>query len=170
MVLQPWTPALVVHSILATAALVLGGFNLFRRRRGDRLHRVVGRTWVIFMLLVSAGSFFLGGLQSYLQAFGIFMHALAAWTIVSLSLGVSLARRHHLRWHRGIMTGTYLGLVAATIGVIAVPGGRVPSYFQAYPELFTAITLSIVALSVLLIQSLAIVFARRRRRPRTALL
>lgn len=161
-VLQPWTPVIAAHAIVATAALVLGGFNLLRRKRGDRLHRAVGRTWVIFMFFVSAGSFFIGGIQSYVQPLGIFLHALAAWTIVSLSLGVFFARRRNIPSHRGFMIGTYLGLVGATVGVVAVPSRRVPSYFQAYPEVFTAITLSIIALSVLLIQFLAIVLARRR--------
>jgi uncharacterized membrane protein len=166
--LQPWTPVIAIHAIVATAALVLGGFNLLRRKRGDRLHRAVGRTWVIFMLFVSAGSFFIGGLHGYVEPLGIFLHALAAWTIVSLSLGVLFARRGNVRRHRGFMIGTYCGLVAATIGVVVVPSRRVPSYFHAYPGLFAAITAGIIAVSVLVIQSLAIVLAWRR--PRTAAL
>lgn len=165
MVLQPWTPAIAVHAMVATAAVVPGAFNVLRGKKGDRLHRAVGRTWVIFMLFVSTGSFFIGGLHSYQEPLGIFLHALAAWTIISLCLGVFFARRHKVGLHRGLMVGTYLGFVGATIVVGAVPGGRVPTYFQSYPALFTAITLGLVALSILLIQFLAVVLARRRPRP-----
>jgi uncharacterized membrane protein len=46
---------------------------------------------------------------------------LSAWTVISLALAVSFARRGNVRAHKGFMVGTYLGLVGAGLGALA-PG------------------------------------------------
>ena len=161
--LQPWTLIIAAHAITASASVVLGAFNIIRPTKGDRLHKAVGRTWAGLMLFVAAGSFFIGGGSGYVQPLGIFLHALAAWTIISITLGIRYARKRNIQAHRGFMIGTYCGLLGAMVGVIVVPTRRVPSYFRAYPLAMTIIALGIVALSVLIIQGMAVYISIRKK-------
>ncbi|TAH32222.1 DUF2306 domain-containing protein [Candidatus Saccharibacteria bacterium] len=140
--LKPWTFVIASHAIVATAAIVLGTFNVFRMVRGDRIHKAVGRTWAGLMLFVSIGSFFVG---SFGDALSIFLHGLAAWTIFSICAGIYFARCGNINAHKGFMLGTYFGLLGASIGVIAVPTRRVPSYFEAHPVAMTLVAIAIVA-------------------------
>jgi uncharacterized membrane protein len=146
--LKPWTIVIATHAIIATAAIVLGTFNVIRIVRGDRIHKAVGRTWAGLMLLVSIGSFFIG---SYAGGLDLFLHALAAWTTFSILAGIYYARHGNINVHKGYMLGSYFGLLGATIGVISVPARRVPSYFNAYPFQMTMILISVIAASVIII-------------------
>ena len=149
--LKPWTLIIAAHAIVATVAIVLGTFQVFRMVRGDRLHKAVGRTWGALMLFISITGLFIGG---YHDGLGIFLHGLAIWTIISICCGVYFARKGDIRKHRGFMIGTYCGLLGAFIGVISVSTRRVPSYFHAYPLMMTLITIAIIAASGFVIGSL----------------
>lgn len=142
--LLSWSFAMIIHAIVATAAITLGGFNLARLKRGDRLHKIVGRAWVILMLVTSVSAFFIGGYDSVLS---IALHALAAWTIISIISGVYFARKGNISAHKGFMIGSYLGLIGAFMGVVVVPDRRVPTWFDAYPLQMMAIALIIIALT-----------------------
>ncbi|MDB5175602.1 MAG: hypothetical protein JWM81_460 [Candidatus Saccharibacteria bacterium] len=140
--LKPWTLVITLHAIVAVTAIVLGTFNAVRMVRGDRLHKAVGRTWAGLMLFISITGLFIG---DYKSGIGIFLHGLAIWTIISISLGIYFARRGNIKSHKGFMLGSYFGLLGALIGVISVPTRRVPSYFHAYPLAMTVITIAVIA-------------------------
>ena len=157
--LNSWTPLIAGHAVAASAALVIGPFQLWRTPKGDKAHRVIGRIWVGLMLFVAAGSFLFGG---YSNALDVFLRALAVWTVISTTSGIVLARRGNIRHHRGFMVGTYLGLVGAFIGVVAVRRRLVPSWFVAHPLMMSLIAVAIIAVSGFL---LAGVVGFYRRQP-----
>ena len=136
-----WTPLIVVHAVAATLAMVLGAVNLFRRRRGDRPHRVIGRTWIVAMFLTALTSF---GIQELRPGRFSWIHALSVLTLVTLTLGLWNARKGRVAAHAGNMIGTYLGLMGAFTGVVVVPDRLIPQAFQHNWLGMTAITALIV--------------------------
>lgn len=145
---QPWTFLIATHAIAASLALVFGGFQLLRRTKGDPIHKLAGRIWVGLMLYVSTFSFFFGG---YKDGIDIFLRTLAIWTIFSVIFAIYQAKKGRISIHRAFMTGTYIGLWGALIGVVAVHTRRVPMWFSAHP-----LEMSLVALAILTAACLAL--------------
>ena len=125
--MHAWTVLIATHAIAATLARVLGAVNLLRRPRGDLPHRIIGRTWIGSMYFTAFSSFWIQELRP-----GSFswIHALSVLTIVTVSLGRWNARRGNVPAHAGNMIGSYLGLLGAFIGVVAVPNRLIPQAFQ----------------------------------------
>ena len=46
------SPVIQIHAAFAVLALIIGAIQL-SRTKGDWLHRIMGRTWVAFMAVVS---------------------------------------------------------------------------------------------------------------------
>ncbi|MFD3444462.1 DUF2306 domain-containing protein [Microbacteriaceae bacterium 4G12] len=159
--MEPWTPLIVFHAFFAALALPLGAFQLLRPRRGDRWHVLVGRVWAVSIVLTSVPSFWIGGYSTFLA---LFLKFLAVVSIVSVLIGWISARRGDRANHAGFMTGAYLGLVGAFIGVITVPHRRIPSAFRVYPEeaLFAVLAVLSIAAGILVVTRLA---SRQPQRP-----
>lgn len=136
------SPVLILHIVAALFALAVGPFNLVRRKR-DRTHRMLGRTWVTAMVVTALTSF---GIQQPFWALSG-LHALSAWTIISLALGVVAIRRGNVRAHRGNMVGSYLGLWAAFLFAALVPT-RTLSQVTAAAPLTVATTVLVILLAV----------------------
>ena len=120
----------VAHAATAVLALGLGGYALLRRRKGDTVHRVVGWSWVAGMTFVATSSFAIRDLRD--GRFSV-LHVLSLVTLTALVLGVRAARRHDRQGHRGNMLGSYLGLVGAFVGAVAVPDRLVPTFVVTTP-------------------------------------
>lgn len=140
--LPAWTWLIALHAIAASLALVLGAFQILRPTKGDPPHKAIGRIWVGLMLFVALGSWLFGG---YNSAIDIFLRALAVWTTFSVTMAVIEARRGRIDRHRAYMVGTYLGLIGAFVGVLAVRTRRVPAWFIAEPLLMSVIAVAIIA-------------------------
>lgn len=102
-----WTPLIVAHTAAATSALVLGAV-LLARRKGSRVHRVLGWLWVVLMALVALVSF---GIQRESLSW---IHALSVFTLCMLVLAVRWARRHRAERHGKAMKGLYIGALLLT--------------------------------------------------------
>lgn len=137
-----FTPLVAGHATAATLAMVLGAVNVVRRRRGDPAHRLIGRVWVVAMYLTAGSSFWIQDLRP-----GSFswIHGLSVLTLVTLTLGLWRIRRGDVRSHAANMIGTYLGLLGAFVGVVAVPTRLIPSAFQQDWLGMAAVTAAIVA-------------------------
>jgi uncharacterized membrane protein len=153
-----WDPLIVLHAVAASYALCLGAVQVLRRRRGDRAHRWIGRSWVAAMAVTVLSSF---GVRTLTGGFS-WLHALSAFTAVTLTLGVLAARRGDVRTHRGTMIGTYLGLLGAFVGVIVVPTRRIPELAVVQPLVLAiwAVSLAVTAAAFVVV---AVALARRRR-------
>src|SRR3954453_12108252 len=103
---EPWTLLIAAHAAGATLALLLGGYLVVRRRKGDLLHRRIGRVWMVSMYWVSFSSF---GIKRLPPGHFSWIHILSLWTIFSLTMAILAAMRHRIRKHRTWVLGTYLG-------------------------------------------------------------
>ena len=121
-----------VHASAALLALTLGAAQLLRRRYGDRLHRRVGRVWVAAMYATVVSSAFITDLRP--GAFTLF-HALSVLTTVTLTTGLVAAVRGDVALHLRMMTGSWLGVVGAFVGAVAVPSRTLPQLAVHQPWL-----------------------------------
>lgn len=117
-----WTALIAVHAAAAGYALIVGAFQLLRRRKGGRLHRLMGRAWIAAMYLVALTSF---GVRTLTGGFG-WLHALSVLTVLTVTAGLIAVIRGNIASHKAFMTGSYFGLLGAFGGVLAVPERRIP--------------------------------------------
>ena len=113
---------LTVHLLTVIPAVPLGGYVLVRRK-GDRLHRMLGRTWAVMMMVAALSSF---GLHSVTGGFSP-IHLLSILTLVTIPRGVIQAMRGDIRRHRRSMGLTYAGLCIASVFTM-VPGRLIGSW------------------------------------------
>lgn len=146
--LAPWTFLIASHAIAASLALIIGAFQILRPKRGDPIHKMTGRVWVVLMLYVSIFSFTFGG---YSDGIDIFLRCLAVWTVFCVIFAIWCARKGNIAVHRGFMVGSYLGLIGALVGVLAVRSRRVPSWFAAHPFEMSLVTIAIIAVAAMII-------------------
>jgi uncharacterized membrane protein len=141
-----WSLLLGTHAFAASVALPLGAWQLFRPTKGDHQHRLIGRTWVVLMLYVSFTSFWIKELKP--GEFSL-IHILSVITIVTVSLGLVAAIRGDIQSHRGNMIGSWLGLVGAFIGAVAVPARHIPTFVVTEPvQAFAAFVAVLVTAAV----------------------
>ena len=110
------------HAIAASYSLIFGAVNLLRRTKGGRIHRIVGRIWAVSMYVVVLTSF---GIRTIDGGFN-WLHALSVLTLCTLTAGLWAIRKRNIKAHRSFMTGSYVGLIGAFVGVLAVPSRRIP--------------------------------------------
>jgi len=118
-----WTVLLALHAIGATVAVILGAYLVLRRRKGDLLHRRLGRFWMADMYWVAFSSF---GIRRLTPGHFSWIHGLSAFTIFSLTMAIWAAKTHRVQLHRGWVVGTYFGLVGAGLAAVAFPVRLVP--------------------------------------------
>ena len=116
---------LKAHVSGALASFAIGAF-LLAYRKGKRLHRVLGYTWVATMAVTAVSSFFLTGLNG--DHFS-FIHAISAWMVIILPMGVAAARRHDIKAHRRHMTNMFLGGMIVAGLFTFLPGRMMWSIF-----------------------------------------
>jgi uncharacterized membrane protein len=106
------TLPVVIHLATVVPAVPLGGYVLFRRK-GDQLHRILGRIWVVLMLVTAISSFWLS--LSFIHIFSVLI-------LVSVPLSLWRISKGDVVGHRRSMEGMYIGLVVA--GAFAFIPGR----------------------------------------------
>lgn len=146
-----WTVLISLHAAAASYSLIFGAVNLLRRTKGGRLHRVVGRIWAAAMYVVVLTSF---GIRTIDGGFN-WLHGLSALTFCTLSAGLWAARARNIRAHRSFMTGSYLGLIGAFVGVLAVPTRRIPQLAINDLPLLSLLVLAFLATAALTVTGVA---------------
>jgi uncharacterized membrane protein len=141
---ESWTLLIAAHAAGATLAVVLGAYVVLRRRKGDLLHRRVGRVWMVTMYWVAFSSF---GIKRLTPGHFSWIHALSAWTIVSLTVAIWAAATHRIALHRQFVVGSYLGLVGAGIAATAFPQRLVPQTVVHHPVAILVVLIQITALA-----------------------
>mgnify|MGYP002651781356 FL=1 len=124
------TMLLIAHATAAGIALPLGAYQLFRKRKGDARHALVGRVWVALMLWVALSSF---AIRDINHGGFSFLHVLSVVTLVALARGMWTVRRGNISGHRGAMRGSWLGLLGAFVGAVAVPDRALPTFALTNP-------------------------------------
>ncbi|WP_300377549.1 DUF2306 domain-containing protein [Henriciella sp.] len=111
--------AIQIHVAAALATLAIGIY-LLCAPKGFRLHRTFGWAWVICMAITAGSSFFI---MTLFQSFWSPIHALSAWTLLGLPMGVAAVRRRDIKRHRGEMTNMFVGGMIVA-GLFALLPGR----------------------------------------------
>ena len=132
------------HAFAALTCLLLGGYQLARRTRGDGVHRVAGRVWAVGMIFVAGSSFAIREIRD--GRFSL-LHVLSVVTLVTVSLGVVMARRRNVAAHRATMRGSWFGLLGAFVGAVAVPRRLIPTFVVTEPLGALAALAAVVALT-----------------------
>ena len=138
-------PLLVSHIFAASVGVLLGGYQLWRRPRGDARHRLLGRVWVALMAWTSVSSFWIRDLNE--GAFS-WLHVLSVVTVVSLVLGVWRARAGDIRGHMGPMIGSWIGSTIALVFAVAIPARHIPTFAVEQPLGAAMFGLAIVLMTV----------------------
>ena len=107
-----------IHLAAVVPAVAIGIAQM-AMPKGMRIHRWMGWTWVLALVVVAVSSFWILELRKG-TGWSI-IHLLSAWTLISLSCAIWYIRHGNVRAHRGFMVGTLLGLAGAGLGALA-PG------------------------------------------------
>lgn len=108
------------HVYSAVLSLLLGIWIMFGTK-GNKLHKTVGKVWVIALLITAVSSFWLHGIKLV----GPFspIHLLSILTIYSVMRGVQHARTGQIQQHKKTMKGLfYYALIGA--GLFTLLPGR----------------------------------------------
>lgn len=136
-----WTVLIAAHASGAVLALLLGTVLLVRRK-GDPVHRRIGRIWMVAMYWVVLSSF---GITRLSPGHLSWIHGLSLWTFVSLTMAWRAARAGDVRKHRGWAIGSFGGLLGAFAGAVAVPVRLIPRTVVHHP-LTVSVAVGVVGL------------------------
>lgn len=111
-----------IHALAAFSALALTPVMLMRRK-GDRLHKSLGRVWVAAMAFTALSSFAI----HEIRLVGPFspIHILSVFTLYTLIAAITSARAGRIKAHKQNMLGAMAGLIGA--GLFTLLPGRVMS-------------------------------------------
>ena len=146
--MHAWNLLIVTHVVGALTSVVLGGYQVWRRPKGDTRHRLLGRTWVVLILWTAISSFWIRQINE--GAFS-WLHVLSVVTLVTVTLGVVNAVRGNVTGHRGNMVGSWLGACGAMVAAVAVPGRMIPTYAVAQPRGALAFLVSVLVVTAVLV-------------------
>lgn len=107
-----------IHLAAVVPAVAIGVVQLFLAK-GTRLHKVMGRAWVLAMLVTAVSSFWIMEIRKD-AGFSV-IHLLSVWILICLAVAIWHIRRGNVRGHKRFMVGATLGLFGAGLGALA-PG------------------------------------------------
>ncbi|WP_210257010.1 DUF2306 domain-containing protein [Devosia sp. MC1541] len=140
-----------IHVIAAIAAFLLGALVLWRRK-GARLHKALGKVWVVLMLVVATSSLFI----HEGRLFGPFspIHILTLVTYIGIGQALwAIKVQRDVVAHRAGMQGTYIGALLLAGAFTFLPGRRMHAVLFGAEAGWTpslviiALALSVAALS-----------------------
>ena len=108
---------IAIHLAAAVYSLLAGSLQLMIKK-GTPLHRYLGRTWMVAMLITAISSFWITGFLPIWNGLSP-IHLLSVWVIICVAISVSAARNHNIKRHKAYSIGAYVGLVGAGIGAFA---------------------------------------------------
>jgi uncharacterized membrane protein len=152
---------LMLHVVGAVVALSLGPWQFVRRLRSrwPRVHRVVGRVYVVAVLATGVGGLLLAPTTYTGRLAGLAFALLAVGTLGSTAMAFVAIRRRQIARHRVWMTRSYAFIftgVSFRLGLILLPALGL-SFDSAYAvSAWIAWPINLAVAEVLL---------RRRRRP-----
>jgi uncharacterized membrane protein len=117
-----YLPLAYAHLFTVLPAFVIGTYMMLSRK-GSPLHRALGKTYLILMLVTGTITLFMPAAvgPKLLNHFG-FIHLFSVLTLVSVPRAYFAARRHDVRSHRNNMIGLYVGGLIIAGGFAFMPG------------------------------------------------
>jgi len=102
---SPW---MVIHLCAVLPAIPIGAIMLIRRK-GDSMHRLLGRVWATLMMIAALASFGIHQVMGHLGP----IHVLSVITLIGIPRAIWDARNGRIARHRRTMTIVYAGLLIA---------------------------------------------------------
>lgn len=111
---------ITIHIVAAIWVLVAGTLQI-ALAKGTSLHKAMGWSWMIAMLVVAASSFWITGFIDWAFGYGP-LHLLSLWVIFCVGISVYSARTGNIRLHKAYAVGAFIGAVGAGLGAVLGPG------------------------------------------------
>jgi len=99
------SPVIQIHLLAAVAAFVVGAIQIFGPK-GTTMHRILGWSWVIFMITVAISSLWIKLINHGQFSF---IHLFSVVTLIAAPMLVYAARTHNVKRHSGIAIRLYAG-------------------------------------------------------------
>ena len=113
---------LALHLFTIVPCLVIGPCILFRKK-GDRIHVILGRVWATLMIVSCLLTFGITHNGSY-----SWLHGLAVFTLYQIIHGIRAIRKKDIRIHQRAMIGSYLGALIAFIFASITPNRLISNW------------------------------------------
>ena len=114
-----------IHAMLALLAVPLGLY-IFKTKKGTRKHRMLGRIWVTFLMIVSLTAIFIQAINPGQYSL---IHLLIPWTIGSLIYSIWYIKKfkktkieRYKFAHMYSMIGVYVGALLVAGAFTLMPG------------------------------------------------
>ncbi|MCV6621108.1 MAG: DUF2306 domain-containing protein [Cellvibrionaceae bacterium] len=117
--------SLMFLHLLTVGPAALIGIYLFLRRKGTAIHKLLGKTYMVLMLLTAIITLFMPAAVGarLLGHFG-FIHLFSLLTLYAVPTAFFAARRGDIAAHKGPMIGLFIGGVLIA-GTFAFMPGRI---------------------------------------------
>lgn len=110
--------AIIIHLFTVIPSIPLGAYVLYRRK-GDALHKLLGRIWGVLMMITSIDSFWIRNVTGNISP----IHIFSVVTLITIPLGIYHIRSGNVDRHYSAMRNAYIGLCVA--GLFAFAPGRI---------------------------------------------
>ena len=114
--------AIQIHMGAARPALLVGPFVLFRHQ-GDSLHRWLGHTWIISMVVLAVSRLFIPSGMAIISHFGP-IHLFCIFALWRVAEGLFHIRRGDIRKHRAFTQNVWFGAMGFAGVFTLLPGRR----------------------------------------------
>lgn len=147
------SPAVQIHVAAVLPAAVLGAYILLNRK-GTPTHRLLGKIWMVLMVITSLSSFFIHQIDLFYGFSPI--HLLSVLVLVGAWRAISAARAHNIRAHRAAVIGMYFGGIVGA-GLFTLVPGRIMNavVFSGGPSWILLLTLAVIVAALVLRQRLS---------------
>lgn len=113
--------AIQLHASCAILAMALGALVLFRRK-GTPSHKLMGRVYVVLMLVVATSALFINEIRLVGPFSPIHIFVLVVYT--SIAMAIWNIRRGNVEAHRAWMVSMYFGALFLTGAFTLLPARR----------------------------------------------
>jgi uncharacterized membrane protein len=117
-----YLPLAYAHLATVLPAFAIGTYMMFARK-GDRFHRLLGKGYMLLMLVTASISLFMPAVVGprLLNHFG-FIHIFSVLAIYAVPQAYFAARSHNVKAHKSAMIGLYVGGLIIAGGFAFMPG------------------------------------------------
>ena len=116
------TPMMTLHLATVAPAAMLGTYLIFWAK-GTATHRLLGKIYMILMLITALASLFIPATVGppFIGHFG-WIHMLSLLVLASVPRAYYAARKHNVVSHKFSMAGVYFGGILVAGGFTLAPG------------------------------------------------
>jgi uncharacterized membrane protein len=135
--------AIKIHVAAVVPAAILGAY-LLMRRKGTPVHRLLGKIWLVLMVITALSSCFIHELNMFYGFSPI--HFISIYVLFASWRAFSAARGHDIARHRKAVTGLYFGGIGIAGLFTLVPGRIMSKVVFSGSELLPILILGVIAI------------------------